>query len=470
MMITGDYHYTATSVARQVGMISPDGKVMLIQAESEFRSLRPDPSLSESQHEAQPGSPGSAATELGRLSGSQQHHSVQAASETDSAHGPSVSVFESSSPKQMASFHGGQLSRAKSALKRHGTAQSRRLLVSYALPPERQDLSSMTHQYNGGVRTPQGHIGEPQGFVNYPQRLTHQECAYSQGHGQEAEQPLEHALVGQQELLEQAPGRLARLWGRFYNPSGLLQRTAQQSGSHSSRGNLLNNHDHQQSTESLQWHPQPASGHPQEPLGHPQEPQGHPQELCQGLRVTLEGKEEVFQGESALQALTSVAQGQAQCCVTGPAFTQLLQQADSSVLEIVMQNVVVFARMQSHQKGQVMELLGARGLYQMLGNQQRHIQVNHHQALDRCPNCTEHVHAGYLKICHCTCVQVYTNHMHADALTKFSATSHAQGLTVLQADRVAPSFLQQIVLSIAQVMYVLASCQRSCSSWLCNTY
>lgn len=38
-MVTGDYHYTATLVARQVCMVPPDGRVMLIQAESEFRSL-----------------------------------------------------------------------------------------------------------------------------------------------------------------------------------------------------------------------------------------------------------------------------------------------------------------------------------------------------------------------------------------------------------------------------------------------
>ncbi|KAL0046765.1 hypothetical protein WJX82_009387 [Trebouxia sp. C0006] len=60
--------------------------------------------------------------------------------------------------------------------------------------------------------------------------------------------------------------------------------------------------------------------------------------------------------------------------VTGPAFAHLLKQEDPSVLELVMHNVVVFARMQSHQKGQVMELIGARGLHQMLDGQSRHIK------------------------------------------------------------------------------------------------
>lgn len=51
-MVTGDYHYTATSVARRVGMVPADAKVMIIQAESEFRSLHSDSFPSESQREA----------------------------------------------------------------------------------------------------------------------------------------------------------------------------------------------------------------------------------------------------------------------------------------------------------------------------------------------------------------------------------------------------------------------------------
>ena len=71
-------------------------------------------------------------------------------------------------------------------------------------------------------------------------------------------------------------------------------------------------------------------------------------------------------------------QGSAQCCVTGPALEHMLQQADSSVLETVMANVSVFARMRSQQKGQVMDLLGSRGLHQNLDGLQRHIPVSEH--------------------------------------------------------------------------------------------
>ena len=69
-------------------------------------------------------------------------------------------------------------------------------------------------------------------------------------------------------------------------------------------------------------------------------------------------------------------QGMAQCCVTGPAFEHMLQQADASVVEIVMTNVAVFSRMRSQQKGQVMDLLGSRGLFQNLEGQERHIPVS----------------------------------------------------------------------------------------------
>ena len=69
-------------------------------------------------------------------------------------------------------------------------------------------------------------------------------------------------------------------------------------------------------------------------------------------------------------------QGQAQCCVTGPAFEYMLQQEDLSVVETVLRNVVVFARMRPRQKGQVMDLLGSRGLHQLHDGQQRTIPVS----------------------------------------------------------------------------------------------
>lgn len=76
------------------------------------------------------------------------------------------------------------------------------------------------------------------------------------------------------------------------------------------------------------------------------------------------------------QRLAWHMQGAAQCCVTGAAFEHMLQQTDSTLIQTVMTSVAVFARMRSQQKGQVMDLLGARGIDQNLQGQQRHINVS----------------------------------------------------------------------------------------------
>lgn len=68
-------------------------------------------------------------------------------------------------------------------------------------------------------------------------------------------------------------------------------------------------------------------------------------------------------------------QGEAQCCVTGAAFEHMLQLGDQSLLETVMRSVVVFSRMKSRQKGQVVDLLGSTGLHQTIDGQQHYLPV-----------------------------------------------------------------------------------------------
>ena len=79
---------------------------------------------------------------------------------------------------------------------------------------------------------------------------------------------------------------------------------------------------------------------------------------------------------SAAQAVTAMAEGHLQCAVTGAAFDYLLQHASLSVLETVMRNAVVFARMRPHQKGQVMDLLSSKGLHHSFQAQSRHLPVS----------------------------------------------------------------------------------------------
>ena len=80
------------------------------------------------------------------------------------------------------------------------------------------------------------------------------------------------------------------------------------------------------------------------------------------------------QWESAT-ALKALAEGQLQCAVTGDAFQLLLQLPYESALDVVLHNAAVYARMKPHQKGQLMDLLSVRGLYQLHGRNLRHIQV-----------------------------------------------------------------------------------------------
>ena len=80
------------------------------------------------------------------------------------------------------------------------------------------------------------------------------------------------------------------------------------------------------------------------------------------------------QWESAT-ALKAVAEGQLQCAVTGDAFQLLLQLPYEPALDVVLHNAAVYARMKPHQKGQLMDLLSVRGLYQLHGRNLRHIQV-----------------------------------------------------------------------------------------------
>lgn len=129
--------------------------------------------------------------------------------------------------------------------------------------------------------------------------------------------------------------------------------------------------------------------HPVSPLQTPSSNDGSPKSMCgqsPPMLVTpgvpgssLEGL--TFQplaGVRALNpsdALAALAEGQMQSAVTGDAFEHLLQHHDLSVLETVLRSTVVFSRMQPHQKGQVMDLLGSRGIHQLFAGQLRHIQV-----------------------------------------------------------------------------------------------
>lgn len=61
------------------------------------------------------------------------------------------------------------------------------------------------------------------------------------------------------------------------------------------------------------------------------------------------------------EAVAMIAMGH-QCIITGRVFEHLVQHADPALLETVLHNVAVCARMKSHQKAQLVQLLGSQGL------------------------------------------------------------------------------------------------------------
>ena len=425
MMVTGDYHYTATSVARRAAIIPPDARVLLIQAESEFRSLHADSELPEPRLQPNP--------LFQDLSVDQSKSTATAKqlSETSQLRGAcgmaKVWGGRELEALQEPEQHSHQVLMGESEVEDSVTGPPQRQLVDD--PPLRGsegETAGGAGQANGWwVRRPFGG-GERDGWVAQGSAIS--QGGTSQGaqgaergqdpqwHPQEALGP---PLTGKQRLSPGAPGQLVT--GHIQTPcSQLVQRSALHYGRFCSK--IVQPYQHstqkQQCLQLLQqqhdpptWHPLSPAGPPQASAGHPhlflcQQPQspsghhqfqaGHPQwsaglprtperqptpadglreQLCLGFRVTLEGKETAFHGEDAVQALANMAQGRAHCCVTGPAFEHMLQQTNLSVLHAVMQSVVVFARMQSHQKGQVMQLVGVKGLHLVVHGQQRHIKV-----------------------------------------------------------------------------------------------
>ncbi|DBA65621.1 TPA: hypothetical protein ACH3X2_002681 [Trebouxia sp. C0005] len=92
----------------------------------------------------------------------------------------------------------------------------------------------------------------------------------------------------------------------------------------------------------------------------------------EGLSFVLDNGDTFEEGDT-LRAFNTISQGSMQCCITGPAFEYLLQQPNQALVQAVMLNSVAFTRMRSHQKGQLMDLLGRKGLHQMLNGQRQHI-------------------------------------------------------------------------------------------------
>ncbi len=310
-MITGDYHHTAISVAKGAGMIPPAGKLVIIQAAAE--AAKPfTMTLVRGSHDR--GTQGSA-----RVSKSTQHHIAWA-------------------PEQKLLQH-----------------------VQWQLPP--QHLVSPPQQLQQSVPEQPGDCSAALAIASSsvdPATQPVQQSAAAQERHHQPRHRKQHASIRLSTQLLQHPTTSVQQQGD--NPcNSLVQEQDQEShpGRHLpgqlQQGSLHMPHDH------LRDPLDQPDARQDEPTQN-QHGSACPKDPCAGLLFTCQGYSPEQEPETAHEALQSMAQGQAQCCVTGQAFDHMLQCQDpAAVLDTVMQNAAVFARMRSHQKGQVMELLSSRG-------------------------------------------------------------------------------------------------------------
>lgn len=385
MMITGDYHHTALAVARDVTMVEPDSPIMIIDAVKDVPTL---PShclqlqglMSKQIEVVQSSSHMSALQPSGQSwthSLSQSHAQKQSQCDRealDHALGHTscgqehdqLSTRSSSLPQDRTRIGMSQLGQDVSALT-HGQTQavphrsSARQQPCISAPQPVVLGHAMTQGQSATLRKAASAAYHSAGGAVQPARLQSGLGSNKHVHYDMPSSPSSARLV----LSAGAP------WGLLGTPNSLLPPSAQPAaaGALSSQDGGL-----------------PA-------LAKPDSPSWHAQFVESRLRFVSEGVQGEWEGKQALNAL---AEGQLRCAVTGDAFQLLLQLPDESVLRTVMQSAVVFARMQPHQKAQVVSLLNMRGIYQASEaseNRQRHIEV-------RCEHIKQIICTDVRRCCH----------------------------------------------------------------------
>ncbi len=381
MMITGDYHHTAIAVAKGAGMVAPAGKLVIIQAASEASPAAAEPSRQHTtpEHHSRENKQKQAVPQQVQCSSQAQSLRQQqlqleqrprrpAGRVQFVAQAASSSHAEQCSVQQTTSGQGCPVlpsALTDLPLLMQLEAQASSSVQSVSADPQtarwhRQFASTSTQE----VVTQQ----QPHGILKaqHHQSMDTQQSSspggLSEGQGTQSER---------QETQSEEQGTQCERQGT---------QSERQETQCEQRGMLQMPLDHLSPlvfTESAPHSYACQHGLPQDQLSQSQSRSDHPQDPCAGLRFTCEGYSPQDEPQSALQALQSIAQGQAQCCVTGQAFDLMLQRAEPAPLvQTVMQNAVVFARMRSHQKGQVLELLSSRGLHQIVDDQKRHIPVS----------------------------------------------------------------------------------------------
>ncbi len=381
MMITGDYHHTAIAVAKGAGMLPPAGKLVIIQAASEGLSAAAEPSRQHTtpEHHSHENKQKQAVLQQVQCYSQAQRLRQQQLLLEQRQRRPAGRVQFIA--QAASSSHAEQCS-----VQQTTSGQGCPLLPS-ALP-DLPLLMQLEAQASSSVQSVSADPQTARWHRQFASTSTQEVVTQQQPHGILKAQ--HHQSMDTQQ--SSSPGGLSEGQGTQF------ERQETQSEEHGTqcerqgtqserqetqceqRGMLQMPHDHLSPlvfTESAPHSYACQHGLPQDQLSQLQSRSDHPQDPCAGLCFTCEGYSPQDEPQSALQALQSIAQGQAQCCVTGQAFDHMLQHAEPAPLvQTVMQNAVVFARMRSHQKGQVMELLSSRGLHQIVDYQKRHIPVS----------------------------------------------------------------------------------------------
>ena len=314
MMITGDYHHTAISVAKDVGMLAADSQVLVIDAAKQPQSFPPQPSAP-------------------------------------------VKEFPASTD--------------------HSKAAD-------TIPAVLQQQTSKVVQLSRGS-------------------YTTNDCSSSQGKGPRFIHQHDQTLEAGADRVPQKHVAWSREWP-LSRPGHAGDESGQAGDGQSNAGDRQGQSQHPAGIRShhavLQsqvaaWAPPAGTT----PAGTTPAGIDSPEPQVASLRFVIGDNDEEW---DALQALTALSEGRVQCAVTGEAFQLLLQLPDVSALGAVMRNVVVFARMKPLQKGQVMDLLNARGLHQMHAGKLRHIQVC--IALVLLPFCSRSTKSGHSIVQTC-CMQ-----------------------------------------------------------------
>jgi magnesium-transporting ATPase (P-type) len=403
-MITGDYHHTAVAVARDVGMVKPDGRVVVIDT-AHTEVLRDDQSAAQT-----PDAGGSAAgSPLSTPQVSFQRRNADFAHgffAQSSKPGPGVSVVEALPAKRASvekaqpsrvSWEGQQPSRLSweeqqpSRLSVEGlnkndlpfTAASTpqqpiedanvHMLPAEAVPAERPPKTRLSFE---------GMPSANKAAAAHKIRLPPMKAAQSQAQGpiqaahSAAQVPIEaslHSSPSRRQLVKAAS--LASLPSQ--TAVSMAAAPAEASSQHTSSSKPasqglaeLGHRMLQVSVSKINRAFAPTWDSADGPMSDPYDSQRAP---LKGLVFTSgTGSHYVME---PCEAISSMAEGSMQSAVTGDALEYMLRMRDMSLLEAVMRNAVVFSRMQPHQKGQVMDLLGSRGIHQRFEGQPRYIQV-----------------------------------------------------------------------------------------------